>query len=247
MKRPKAFVMGIVLVFMFISQLLYFSVLAYNQIQSQRYIGFVRHYQQQMMLNVSRQLLTITDKEQQLFNHVRQTIGVQEKYLTSRRSIIEREEIAPQLQLVILNDNGIEKMGILMHRLFIAEEMIEELNLSDLLMVDGTILANQKYVPYELSPTQNLLEQLEIDLLNLGYQVQSRSKRNYQTTLTYQRPVVQKISFNYGAVAIRPQNEELQLTVFDNHQQEQVRTNLPKEQVKYLIESHWIIYEQPPR
>lgn len=213
MKNNRGLALPIVMVFMFLSHLTYISLLAYNQIQSQRYQGLIEYYQARSMMEITLNRMKVTDAAFQLAESINANIATQENYLLRNYMIKKVEVISPQLKILVTETNGVEKLIVLSHQLFIAPPKHETVVPEDYL-IDGILLNNGMTEVFETAPQQIQSDQMVSEMELLHWKKISQIERNFRKSMTLQPPDISQLEFNLGWVDIYPQSDQIQYKVY---------------------------------
>lgn len=249
--NKKGIVLPIVMVFMLLSQTLYWSMLHLNQINSQQYQQFQAYYQTEIQHSIVDHLLASDDAslvlvlEEQIIKQMLNQHHLMIHSLAVDDFLLE----LPQVGLAQLSANNYsERVLLYKQQLFLDHSRLDFCPLFQSLECFGQLNANGTYDPISLSfPTEkkDLFENLQSHLITEGFVLNRQLKRNYIDQLVDNSFDGLNFTFNTGDVFIQQINPSTyQISSQLNHVTFQVKQAKPIPITRYLLIWQGEIYER---
>ncbi|MBF6626032.1 hypothetical protein [Tuanshanicoccus lijuaniae] len=242
MKNKRGMALPIVMVFLFLSQLLYMSLLSYNQIQSQRYKNFSAYYENQIQFALAKQMLASDNVKTQLENELLSVIEKQSNYFSR---LLPVEKILYQSNQLKLYQTANEALVLIAHHLYIDEQFPESLLPLNNFILDGILLQDAKKQPIDGALLKEV-NQLVATLKEENWQENSNRKkqRNFQYRIQEEKLPIHTFHFENGTVIVQERLNEWRLNSTLTHSHLTAGETLPKQTVYYLVESYALYFEQ---
>lgn len=253
----RGLVMPIVMVFMLISQLVYWGLIHLNQTNSQRLINFNGYYEAQIQQMITHSYLTqplevyLDSIEQHILTNLDASFGMMQTTLT----IDEWWTLTPQVGIGNLHSSDSkERIFIYEHQLYLDDTQLNKCSLFDVLFCEGKLNANNTYDPLPFEPsthyfedqsiTSETFEELTQSLSEEGFVRVKMSERNAQHV--WQDSTIQNASYHFGngTVSVQTQKTLYYLKSQLNHPVIELSSKQPYQVLRYLIKLKGYIYER---
>lgn len=250
--NQKGITLPIVMVFMLLSQTIYWGVLHLNQINSQQYMQFQAYYQADIQNYMVDHLLTddssvfVATLESQLTAHLTQQHTFMLNSLAIDSWLLEN----PQVGLARLaSGTDSERLFLYQQHVYLDQEQLEYCSLFQTLECFGQLNINGTYDPLifeQQTVYTNEFDSLQSQLVAEGFLLNHTLKRNFLDQLVRSDFSEVYVQFNLGHVSIIQQNNRYyqittQLRDFDFL----LTQTIPFQTTRYLLIWHGYIYERP--
>ncbi|MBS4461555.1 hypothetical protein JXA27_03085 [Aerococcaceae bacterium zg-B36] len=241
MNNKRGMALPIVIVFLFLSQLLYMSLLSYNQIQSQRYKNFTAYYENQIQFALAKQLLAATDINTKMEEELDTIIKKQTDYFARLLPIEQELYRTKQMVVYQANDNAVVLMA---HYLYLDEQFPKSLLPLNNFVLDGVLLKDGK----KQMTDEELMQQVNRFITtmqenHLQENIKRKKQRNFQYRIQVDKLPVQLFHFENGTVIVEQRLNEWRLNSTVNDSRLTAVETLPKQAFQYLIESYAYYFE----
>lgn len=217
--RKRGIVLPIVIVFMLISQVVYWGILRLNQLNSQQYLQFQSYYQDEiqhvMIEDILNDVTLLSTKS--LENKVLSDLSIQHEVMKNRLNIIEwglEENQVGWATLLSHNENE-ERIIIYRHSLYINDDSQDNCRLFETIYCEGVLNKNGTYSPFPLD-NNNLNNQvfmtLKNQLINVGFILEQQVQRNAIKNWIFEGLPQTLFTFNTGSILLTNQITRYQLS-----------------------------------
>lgn len=250
--NKRGIVLPIVMVFMVISQVVYWGIIHLNQINSQQYIQFQAYYQAQIQNNMVDHLINnddavfVEELEKQLSNQ----LLTQHELMINSLGIETWWLEEAQVGIASLSSNtDNERILLFQQFVFMDQQQLDFCLLFNSINCSGRLNTNGTYDPLnfdKLDPSADAFSSLQNQLIAEGFSLNRQLKRNFLDNWTYSGLVDVLLTFNLGQVSILKLNaKDYQYTT----QLKQIAFSLthtqPIESADYLLIWQGYIYDRP--
>lgn len=253
----RGLILPIVMVFVLISQLIYWGLLHLNQTNSQRLINFQAYYQAQIQQLLTQDYLYQAPSaylemiEFQIMLSMQNSFDVLKPAINTKEWWIQ----TPQFGIASLESpNNVERIFIYEHQLFIDESELAYCSSFNLLFCAGKLNSNQTYDPLSFEMTthdfgdvvvSSVMYQEEIELLlREGFKRVKQVERNAKDFWQDQSIQQNIFQFNNGSLTVLPYPTYYQLTAQLTHPVFQLNKKFPYESLNFLIIFNGSYYER---
>lgn len=250
--NKEGIVLPIVMVFMVISQTVYWGVLHLNQINSQQYKQFQAYYQADIQKNMVAHLLNNDDSRFafKLESKIYDDLSTQHETMINTVAIDSWLLENPQVGLGRLSSNvDRERLILYQQQLYLDQDQLDYCLIFQSLECFGRLNVNGTYDPVSLTPTllnADTFDELQIQLIADGFVLNRTLKRNFLNHLPNDDFSEIYFGFNIGNVSINKLNNNFyQYTTQLKHTDFFTSQKVPITITRYLLIWQGYIYERP--
>lgn len=217
--RKRGIVLPIVIVFMLISQVVYWGILHLNQLNSQQYLQFQSYYQDEiqhvMIEDILNDVTFLSTKS--LENKVLSDLSIQHEVMKNRLNIIEwglEENQVGWATLLSHNENE-ERIIIYRHSLYINDDSQDNCRLFETIYCEGVLNKNGTYSPFPLDNNKlnnQVFMNLKNQLINVGFILEQQVQRNALKNWIFEGLPQTLFTFNTGSILLTNQITQYQLS-----------------------------------
>lgn len=250
-------VMPIVMVFMLISQLVYWGLIHLNQTNSQRLINFNGYYQTQIQQMITHDYLTqpLDIYLDSIEQHVLTNLDASFDMMLNTLTIDQWRTMTPQVGIGTLHSSDSkERIFVYEHQVYLDESQLNYCLIFNVLFCEGKLNANNTYDPLSFDPsihyfddqtiTSDTFEELTKSLSDEGFIQVKMSERNAQHV--WQDPTVQNATYHFdnGSVSVQTQKTFYYLKTQLDHPVIELSSQVPYQILRYLIKLKGYYYER---
>lgn len=250
--NKRGIVLPIVMIFMVISQVVYWGIIHLNQINSQQYIQFQAYYQAQIQNNMVDHLMNNDDAvfAEELEKQVSNQLLTQHELMINSLGIDTWWLEEAQVGIASLATNTeIERILLFQQFVFIDQQQLDFCLLFNSIDCSGRLNTNGTYDPLifdKLNPSADTFSSLQRQFVAEGFSLNRQLKRNFLDVWTYSGLVDALFTFNLGHVAIqRVNSNDYQYTTQLKQIAFMLKQTHPIESADYLLIWQGYIYERP--
>ncbi|MGO4929076.1 hypothetical protein ACTQ45_08610 [Fundicoccus sp. Sow4_D5] len=249
--NQKGIVLPVVMVFMVLSQTVYWGVLHLNQINSQQYKQFQAYYQAEIQNSMVDHLLIDDDSvfaltlENQLFDHLLKQHDLMVKNLAIESWLLEK----PQVGLARLS-SAVDRERLFLYRqlVYLDQEQLDYCLLFQDIECFGQLNSNGTYDPKSFNlafVNTDTFDSLQAQLVDDGFVLNHTLKRNFLDALANSDFSEINFKFNLGYVSIFQLSDlTYQYTTQLKHIDYSVTKRKPIRTTQYLLIWQGYIYER---
>lgn len=246
MKNKKGMVLPLVMVMMVLSHLMYISLLAYNQIQTQSYHQLIRYYEAKVELDLLVTKLKAYSPKPFVEKEIKDLMLSQGEDLL-RDFIVENKLLeGDQVQVLQIWHEGERYLATLSHAVYLNQNQNDWDKYVESIEIDGIV--EESKLPQERGnlPIKTWRKAIQGEVGLAGFKEQRSLKRDGQETIELPLGLETDLSFmsgNYFVLGERGDRHDFQ--IWDPDGSLVTRKAYSKQVVHFFIESQLTIYQEP--
>lgn len=213
LRNKKGFAIPMTFIFMFFSQIMYMSLLSFNQIQSTRYQGMINYYQGQIQFMMGMQLFDKNNAQAQIEQYIENLIFNQTKIYRDRNPNMTMHPYSKQLQIFSNEDQS--HIMILEHRIFL-ERQEETGSWKSDWVLSGTLDTKRFPVYFKSDIVSQESESLRSEITNNGYRKVNERELRKTGNIWVKQNTFNSIKFKDGYLIREDNNRQTIISSFVN-------------------------------